>query len=83
MLQKKGVVDLILKLFPRQIILLLREKWEEGSAKHVKGQKMDFSDEEKAKVQMLFANDELFYEKIFSSKQILTGSELISELSKG
>ena len=76
-LQVKGVVDTILKLFPRKVILALRKKWEEGAAKNVKGQTMVFSDEDKEKANRVLMNDEKYYEDMFSSRQLMTGSELI------
>jgi len=78
-LQVKGVVALILKLFPRNLVLALRRKWEESAAKGEKGQTMVFSEDDMKKAQKVLENDENFYNSLFSSEQLFTGSKLIGK----
>ena len=55
MLQQKWFVDLILKLFPKDLILRLRANWEKNNAVQESKPKLTFSDEEKQMADEMFA----------------------------
>lgn len=73
LLQKKGVVDLILKLFPKSLILKLREKRELKEAKGMKkvNVKDKYSNEEQKLVKDMFLNDHLYIHELFKDRPII------------
>ncbi|WP_419770591.1 MAG: sulfotransferase domain-containing protein [Candidatus Marinarcus sp.] len=73
MLQIKGVVALILKLFPKSLILKLREKRELKEAKGVQKVilKDKYSDKEQNLVKSLFENDHKYISELFKQKSII------------
>lgn len=72
LLQKKGVVDLILKIFPRSLILQLREKRELKEAKDIKKIAINekFSLEEQKLVKEIFLKDHQYYSNLFKDEPI-------------
>lgn len=75
LLQKKGVVDLILKLFPKSLILKLRERRELKEAKGMK--KVNIKDkytyEDQKLVKDMFFKDHQYITELFKNKPIIKG----------
>ncbi|MBU1417919.1 MAG: sulfotransferase domain-containing protein [Proteobacteria bacterium] len=73
LLHVKGVVDLILKLFPRRLILAIREKLEQNAVKNLNVKQVkakEYSSEEKALVQEIFQADHDYIRQLFEDARI-------------
>jgi hypothetical protein len=73
LLQKKGFINLLLFVFPKKIILKLRERWELSEAKNIK--RTDLQKKYPKNVNELviksFKQDHLFYKALFREKKII------------
>tara|TARA_B100000963_G_C22589665_1_gene654861 strand:- start:532 stop:1389 length:858 start_codon:yes stop_codon:yes gene_type:complete len=72
LLQKKGVVDLILKFFPKNLILYLREKRELKEAREINKISINekYSSEDQKLVKEIFQKDHEFISNLFKDKSI-------------
>ncbi len=73
LLHVKGVVDLILKLFPRRLILAIREKLDQNAVKNLDTKPTkarEFTLEEKALVQEIFQADHDYIRQLFENERI-------------
>lgn len=73
LLQKKGVVDLILKIFPKSLILFIREKRELSESKQIKKVqlKSKYTPEEQEMVKKTFYKDNDYITNLFKTKPII------------
>lgn len=73
LLQKKGVVDMILKIFPKNLILKIREKRELDEAKKINKIKLKdkYSFEEQEMVKKVFQKDHDYINALFNKEPIV------------
>lgn len=73
MLQVKGIVNLILTIFPRSFILFIRQFFEVRNAKADAKPAMKFTDIERNKVKSMFIDDHEYYIELFKDNSFILG----------
>ena len=75
LLQQRGVIDLILTVFPRSLVLKARNIWELKEASESSTAKITFSDAERASAHSIFASDHEFYTRLFKDSRTVLGAK--------